>query len=65
MSWLEEWDRTIKRAQESGRIAYMTKLERSKGPSGEVITAIVKARTRHPAFMGVVPPKVDPERDNG
>lgn len=65
MSFLQEWDRALKRAQESGRVAFVTHLERSRGISGEVITAVVKARTRHPAFMGSPPKKHDPERDNG
>lgn len=63
VSFLEQWDATLERARRSGRIAYLTSLERVKTSRGQLITAVVHARTRHPAFMGVVPSKHDPERD--
>jgi hypothetical protein len=59
MSWLKLWDHVLQEAVESGQPGELWKYDRKSA------SFYLVARTRHPAFMGAVPAKVDPERDNG
>jgi len=55
-NFLEDWDALIEHALANNEPAYLAEME-----DGEVV---IKARTRHPAFMGRQPVKHDPERDS-
>ena len=57
MSFLDAWTKALREAVRDGEPGRVWKVENG--------VARCVGRTRHPAFMGVVPPKVDPERDNG
>ena len=69
--FLKAFDRAIDEALETGDCGLV--LQEPREPvrvraGNELLFAVffpVKARTMHPAFMGKVPPKVDPERDRG
>ena len=56
--WLEIWDEALTEAVRDGEPGQLWKFDRDSA------SFVLVAQTRHPAFMGVVPPKVDPERDN-
>ena len=70
MSFLEHWDEACRMARDAGLPVYMridkgsvlymtTRAMRCSNVTPEGFTA----RTMHPSFMAVVPPKYDPERD--
>lgn len=53
--FLKAWDEAVRSAQENYSVGYV--LDR-RGDEVRIV-----ARTRHAAFMGIVPPKHDPKRD--
>jgi hypothetical protein len=66
MTFLEEWEVALDYAQLSGAPGTIWKYDRT--PADPTIVASdasfrLVARTRHPAFMGVTPAKLDPVRD--
>ena len=62
--FLERFDHALDRAKKTGRVAWLTEREESKGPHGEWIGKLIRVgRTRHPAFIVSTPAKHDPERD--
>ena len=67
MTFLEEWEVALENAKHSGVPGTIWKYDRT--PSDPTVVASeasfrLVARTRHPAFMGVTPAKVDPLRDS-
>jgi len=59
MTWLELWEHLLEEARITGEPGELWTYHK---PSASFVLV---ARTMHPSFMGKVPPKVDPERDNG
>ena len=56
--WLEIWDIALEEAVRDGEPGQLWKYDQRSA------SFVLVAQTRHPAFMGVVPPKLDRERDN-
>lgn len=56
-SFLNEWDNLIEWAVDNNETGYLYDVDNEGN-------TILLARTRHPSFMGVQPPKHDPDRDN-
>ena len=55
--FLEVWDQAVANALETGEPTMLYRVEIETGETRLI------GRTRHPAFMGGVPPKHDPNRD--
>jgi hypothetical protein len=62
VKFLEEWDLAIEAARLHNKPGKVWNIDEIDPANGWPITRCV-ARTMHPAFMGGVPPKHDPERD--
>ena len=54
----EKWNEAIAEAERTGEAVTIYKQDHMLGEPYPV------ARTRHPSFAGITPPKHDPERDN-